>query len=135
MARSTGRAEDRLAIRELVESYNDAVFRHDAVLWRDHWADDGEWHIAGQVVNGQAAIVALWSELMAGFALAAMYATGGGLTVAGDHATGRWYMLELLQPRTGAGLTYVSCYDDDYTRSADGLWRFARRRYTLLREV
>ncbi len=34
---SRGPMEDRLAIRELVDSYNDAVMRFDADAWSANW--------------------------------------------------------------------------------------------------
>ena len=40
----TGPAEDRLAIRELVDSYGDAVYRHDAQAWGANWAEDAVWN-------------------------------------------------------------------------------------------
>jgi len=36
----TGPFEDRLAIRELVDSYGDAVARNDAQAWGANWAED-----------------------------------------------------------------------------------------------
>ena len=34
---------DRLAIQELIATYNDAVMRMDADAWGSTWADDGVW--------------------------------------------------------------------------------------------
>jgi ketosteroid isomerase-like protein len=133
--RSTGSLEDRLAIRELCESYIDAVFRRDAEAWGQHWAEDAAWFIAGQEVHGRAAIVGLWQGLMGNFSLAAMYLTGGGVTIDGDTAHGRWYLLEALTPKAGPTFQYVSYYDDRYARGSDGLWRFTERRYTMLQEL
>ena len=44
---SSGPLEDRIAIRELVESYNDAVMRFDGDAWADNWRDDATWHLPG----------------------------------------------------------------------------------------
>jgi ketosteroid isomerase-like protein len=133
--RSTGPLEDRIAIRELVESYVDAVFRVDAEAWASHWDADASWHIAGQVVQGREAIVGLWKTLMGNFALAAMYPTNGGVALSGNSGQGRWYYLEALRPKAGPPFQYISYYDDEYVKGADGLWRFASRRYTLLHEL
>ena len=43
----SGPFEDRLQIRELIETYNDAVFRHDVGAWENTWAEEAEWHIFG----------------------------------------------------------------------------------------
>ena len=44
---SSGPVEDRLAIRELVESYNDAVMRFDGDAWAENWRDDATWSLPG----------------------------------------------------------------------------------------
>ncbi|MFN7174902.1 MAG: nuclear transport factor 2 family protein, partial [Thermaurantiacus tibetensis] len=43
----TGELADRLAIRERIEAYNDAVFRRDAEDWAACWAEDAVWEVAG----------------------------------------------------------------------------------------
>ena len=42
----SGSVEDRLAIRERIETYSHAVFLKDADLWISNWAEDGVWRIA-----------------------------------------------------------------------------------------
>lgn len=37
--------EDRLAIRELIESYGDAVTQRDANAWGECWAEDSCWRL------------------------------------------------------------------------------------------
>ena len=60
---STGPTEDRLAIRELVESYNDAVMRFDADAWGSNWAPDGVWSLPGRgEVSGREAIVGEYTD-------------------------------------------------------------------------
>ena len=44
---SSGPLEDRLAIRELVDSYNDAVMRKDGDAWAENWRDDATWELPG----------------------------------------------------------------------------------------
>ena len=44
---SQGPLEDRLAIRELIESYNDAVMRFDGDAWRSNWLEDAIWSLPG----------------------------------------------------------------------------------------
>jgi ketosteroid isomerase-like protein len=132
---STGPLEDRIAIRELVEAYGDAVFRKDADMWGDCWADDAAWFIAGFEKRGRAEIVGLWQGLMADFDLAAFYLTAGQVHVDGASATGRWYLLELLKPgKPGPFIQFISYYDDRYGKGADGRWRMAERRYTILNQ-
>ena len=56
---SSGPLEDRIAIRELVESYNDAVMRFDGDAWADNWRDDATWHLPG--VAAPAAVMPSWT--------------------------------------------------------------------------
>ena len=62
-----GPLEDRIKIRELVETYNDAVFRRDADAWGNTWAEDSEWHIFGQIIKGRSDIVSMWKMAMQSF--------------------------------------------------------------------
>ena len=50
---SSGPLEDRLAIRELVDSYNDAVMRFDGEAWAANWRDDATWCLGGNDVTGK----------------------------------------------------------------------------------
>jgi hypothetical protein len=64
----TGPFEARLAIRELLESYADAVTRRDAEAWGATWAEDAEWSLPDYpeigTTHGREAIVAMWVEAM-----------------------------------------------------------------------
>ena len=53
----TGPLEDRLAIRELIDDYNDAVARFDAEAWGDTWTDDAEWARKRSIVSDAAEAV------------------------------------------------------------------------------
>ena len=65
---NTGPTDDRLAIRELIEHYCNAVNQRDAALWGANWAEDSEWNLpvvpGMESVKGKAAIVAAWVESM-----------------------------------------------------------------------
>ena len=63
----TGPTEDRLAIRELLDSYGDAVCRHDADAWIANWAPDARWSIRANEVIGREAIRAYWVKAMAAY--------------------------------------------------------------------
>lgn len=132
--RSSGPIEDRLAIRELVECYVNAVFQRDALLWASCWMTDARWDIAGQSVGGRDQIVGLWTTLMQNFTMAGLFTTGGGVQVQGDEATGRWYMQEVLRQADGQDRVMISYYDDRYRRDSDDLWRFSHRSYVLLQD-
>ncbi len=63
----SGPLSDRVEIRELYETYVDAVAMNDAELWASTWVDDCVWHIAGQTTDGKDKTVALWKQFMDSF--------------------------------------------------------------------
>ncbi len=131
-----GAAEDRLAIRERIESYSDAVFRHDADAWIANWAEDGVWHLPaiGIDLTGRPAIRAAWEQAMSAYALAGFFAAPGAIEVNGDRATARSYTQEILVAKDGGGVRkIVGAYDDTLVRR-DGQWLFASRAYTVLHD-
>ena len=128
----TGPLADRFAVRERIDSYNDAVFRRDADDWAACWAEDAEWVVGENAASGRAAIRELWLKLMGGLDAAAMYVTHGAVAVDGDTATSRCYMLEMLKRKDGGEMLVSGRYEDSLRRDADGEWRFMARSYTVL---
>jgi ketosteroid isomerase-like protein len=127
----TGPIEDRLAIRELLDVYNDAVARVDADAWRETWAEDAEWELMGTSVSGRDAIVKLWQQTMQQFELVIFQTAPGALEVSGSEATGRVFASEVLQLKDGSRRHVHGRYDDAYTKIG-GAWRFKTRRYQVL---
>ena len=128
---SSGPMEDRLALRELVESYNDAVMRLDADAWGANWADDGVWSLPGMgEVSGKDAIVGLWKQAMGGFEVGGFFASAGPIVVDGDAATGTWYQQEFLTMPGGVEVFVIGEYSDEYVKR-DGRWLLKRRVYTV----
>lgn len=128
----TGSVEDRLAIRERIETYNDAVFRRDPDDWAACWAEDARWSVGDHHAEGRAAIRDLWMTMMAGFDAAGMYVAHGAVAIDGDRADARSYMLEMLRQTDGTERLVSGRYDDRLRRDADGQWRFTGRGYTVL---
>jgi uncharacterized protein (TIGR02246 family) len=127
----TGPVEDRIAIRELIERYADAVNRADAEAWGATWAADGVWSLPGIAeVAGRDAIVAAWRAAMAQFAGVVFLAMPGAIEIDGDHATARSYTSETYE---AGGTVHRDCgrYDDALARR-DGQWRFTRRAFRHL---
>ena len=81
-----GPMEDRLAIRERIEAYADAVFRRDAEDWISNWAEDAVCSLPGVDVAGRENIKAAWRQAMGAFPLAAFFANPGAIRVSGDTA-------------------------------------------------
>ena len=124
--------EDEQEIRNLVARYADAVCRRDQEDWSATWAEDGLWQLPGApVTKGRDNIVQLWAGAMAGFPFVAQLIQNGTVEVAGDSATGRWYITEHLKFANGNGMFNIGVYQDKYTRTADG-WKFAERYYAVL---
>lgn len=123
---------DRLAIRELVESYNDAVMRFDADAWIANWTDDATWHLPGAGdVHGREAILGVWQAAMGQLEFVGFFAAAGPMVIDGDHATGRWYQQEFLHYPEGRRVDITGRYEDAYVR-VDGRWRFRRRVYEIM---
>lgn len=130
---SSGPLEDRLAIRELVESYNDAVMRFDAEAWGANWSDDAHWSVPGLAdATGRAAIVAQWQQAMAAFDCVGFFASAGPLAVDGQQARGTWYQQEFLYFKDGTKRVVIGRYDDEYVKQS-GRWYFRRRSYSVLK--
>jgi len=127
-----GPAEDRLAIRELVARYGDAVSRQDIADWGALWAEDSVWrHPEVGDMTGRAEIVARCADAMARYPLLVFMAMLGSLKVTGDRAEGRAYSSELVTNTEGVTYRVTGRYDDAYVRQG-GHWLFARRAFTIL---
>jgi len=136
----TGPFADRLAIRELIEVYADAVIRRDADLWASVWAEDAWWALPDypglEGFRGRDAIRAGWLQGMDAYApptdrLPGMIyiATPGAIEVEGDRATARVWTSEIFRdPASGAEIRVRGRYDDELAR-IDGAWAFTTRVY------
>jgi uncharacterized protein (TIGR02246 family) len=127
----TGAAEDRLAIRELLDAYADAVTRCDAAAWGATWAEDAEWSLPDYpefgTTRGREAIVAMWIEAMKAYPGIMFAAWPGAIAVDGDRATMRSYTAEVYD-QDGATVRDRGVYDDTCVKR-DGRWLFASRSF------
>ncbi len=126
-----GPIEDRLAIRELIENYADAVFQRDEKRWAANWADEASWNLAGMEVKGKANIVGMWKQAMAGFSFVAFFAAPGAIEVDGNKARARVYTAEDLVETSGKRRHVIGQYDDEFTKQS-GRWLFSQRTYRIL---
>ena len=127
----TGPAEDRLAIRELLESYADAVSRCDPQDWGDCWAEDGVWSMPDYPefpeTCGKTAIVAMWVEAMKGYPGIMFEAWPGAIEIDGDQATVRSWTSEVYE-QDGRVHRDRGRYEDRCVK-AGGRWLFKQRTF------
>ena len=127
----TGPAEDRLAIRELLDAYADAVTRCDAAAWGATWAQDAEWSLPDYpkigTTHGREAIVAMWKEAMKGYPGIMFEAWPGSIEVSGDRAVVRSYTSEVYD-QAGVTKRDRGAYEDVCVR-VGGRWLFASRSF------
>jgi len=138
----TGPLEDRILIREVMETYAHGVMTRDAELWGSTWAEDAFWALPEwpdlEGFDGKAAIVAGWVESMKVYGLdnctkPMIYAVmPGSIEVAGDEATAIAYTSEIFDdPATGQTMRVRGRYDDRL-KKIDGRWVYTRREYRIM---
>lgn len=124
-----GPFEDRLAIRELLDSYADAVNRCDPADWGATWAEDAVWSLPDYPeigeTQGRAAIVAMWEGAMTHYPGIVFVSAAGAIVVEGDRATVRSWTSEVYD-QDGVTKRDRGRYDDICVKQ-DGRWLFARR--------
>jgi len=132
---NTGSAEDRLAIRELLDLYADAVNQRDAEAWGATWSEDSEWNLTVvpgmECIKGREAIVSGWVESMKLFPFVHMLCSVGNINVDGDRATMRSYTAEVAVLQNGEEIRPRGQYDDELVK-VNGQWLFKRRAFKVL---
>jgi hypothetical protein len=124
------KAEDRIAISDIVARYADAVNANDAVAWGATWAQECTWEPGtGRVLHGRDEVVAFWQTAMASFESVIQVVGHGHASEAGGGAVGCWTLFEVNR-RGGANGIVLGHYRDRYVR-AQGSWLFAERLLTV----
>ncbi len=127
----TGPAEDRQAIRELLETYADAVTQRDVDAWGATWAQDAEWSLPDYpelgTTCGRPAIIAMWVEAMKAYPGIMFEAWAGSIEVDGDNATMRSYTSEVYD-QDGITMRDRGEYTDRCIK-IDGRWFFKSRSF------
>lgn len=141
-----GPLEDRVAIRERIESYTDPVICHDANAWAENWAEDAVWVMNPDLQGkpsksiftsyyelvGKKNIVEFWSQAMDTLAYATFIPSIAAISANGNDGTARVYMSAQERFKEGFFLEYLGRYDDQL-RKEGGTWLFTRREYRVLR--
>ncbi len=139
----TGPLADRMQVRELIESYADAVTRRDAETWASLWDEDARWSMpdlgAGVELRGRDLIASSWIEMMQQYHGPAerpwpflFVSVIGGIEVAGDRAEVCSYSVETFANGAGRTIHLKGEYRDVVLRKPDGLWRFVERIWRLM---
>ncbi len=127
----TGPSEDRLAIRELLDTYADAVTRRDAEAWGATWAEDAEWSLPDYpeigTTSGREAIVAMWVGAMDHYPGIMFEAWPGSIQIDGETATMRSYTAEVYDQ--GEQVLRDRGQYDDVCVKVGGAWRFKSRTF------
>lgn len=129
----TGPLEDRIAIRELNDTYGDGVVRVDAGTWGSVWADDAHWNLMGMAVDGKEAIVGMWSEAMKNFAAVSFSCVPAAIEIDGDKATSRVQTQEIMKQADGSTRVIGGLYEDELEKR-DGQWLFTSRIFNIVAE-
>lgn len=127
----TGPLEDRIAIRELHETYADAGFRADMEQWLSCFADDCVWKTELGEMHGKDQLRAMWDQIWTTMSALGFFTVMGSMEIDGDRATARAYVREIFLGKDGAMQKLVGQYDDQLVREG-GQWKFLRRDYTVL---
>jgi ketosteroid isomerase-like protein len=126
-----GSIEDRLKIRERIDTYSDAVFRADLEDYLACWCDDGVRSGSGGECRGKAALREHWIGIWQVLQRMGFFPQVAAIEVDGDRATARSYCLEILHLKEGPIRRLVGMYTDELARE-NGEWLFARRNYEVL---
>ncbi|WP_239806215.1 nuclear transport factor 2 family protein [Croceicoccus hydrothermalis] len=120
----TGPIEDRLAIRELLETYSNGVTEKNAESWGACWALDAYWALPEfPDLDGREAIVDAWVKSMDIYGLdnctkpMIYVTTPGSIVFDGDAARGHSFTSEIFQdPESGRDMRVRGRYDDEIAR-------------------
>jgi len=131
----SGTAEDRLAIRELMDTYSDGVNQRSLEIWGSTWAEDSEWNLTVvpgmEEIKGKANILKAWEDSMKLFPFVFMSISVGKIQIDGDTAIARSYTAEVAQMQDGTELRPRGQYDDRLQK-INGEWLFVQRSFNSL---
>lgn len=129
----TGPLEDRLAIRELNDTYADGVVRKDASTWATVWADEAHWNLMGHTVDGKETIVGFWTQAMTNFDAVSFACVPCMIAVDGDRATSRAQTQEIMRMADGKTRVVGGLYTDELAKIG-GQWLFTSRVFAIVAE-
>lgn len=135
----TGPLEDRMAIREVLETYADAVNQVNEEVWASLWVEDSHWDLSHYpqlgIVHGKDAIVKLWRDAMPAYPKLSFLIGIGSILVDGETAQARAYISEIYEdPETLKDKRARACYHDRLVKR-DGQWFLQSRSFTIIHQT
>jgi len=128
----TGPIEDRLAIREMYDTYGDGANRMDRAIWLSVWAEDAVWKTHYFEQSGIAAIGEQYDQLMGPVTATTFFTQLGSIEVNGDTARASATCQErLMMP--GGSFRLTGRNDDELVKRG-GCWLIQRRTYHVMIE-
>lgn len=132
-----GSVENRLAIRDLLDSYADGITRRDKDVWASCWAREGHWKPDSIVLSGVDNIVTHWVDILKsskgikGSHNRLFLQSPGSIVISGDEGQGWAYTSELIVDDNNMTYHLNGMYSDRYVRE-DGRWVFPERVFRKL---
>jgi hypothetical protein len=128
-----GSMDDRLLIRELLETYADAVCELNAEAWSATWASESEWHLPGGfgTYSGKEQILIAWRAAMTQFPGVVFAVTLGAIDVSDDRAVVRSYTSEVYTDPAGQTHRDRGRYKDVVIKEGHR-WLFKSRRFDYI---
>lgn len=132
-----GPLEDRIAIREVFDTYCDAVTQVDGAVWASLWAEDSRWDLPAVpeigTMIGKKRIVESWHAAMKNYPGLVFTAVPGMIKVTGGTAIARVYTSEVYNDAEGRVRRARGQYDDTLIKE-NGRWLIKHRVFRVLHE-
>lgn len=135
-----GSCEDRLAIRDLLDTFADAQTREDEELWASCWVDDAVWVTTQGEHRGKDKILAAWLAWNEAYHRArglcrVTLNQAASIRVEGERASGRSYFsVATFSEDTDGPHLFYGMYRDEFLKQG-GIWRFQRRVYESIAKL
>lgn len=117
-------------IRRLYGRYSDAVWRKDVAAFRDCYAEDAIWKIAGRTLRGRTEIGDFFAMTLVPSLRVMFWSSLQTLDLQGAMATGRTQVTELIKRNDGSARRTLAIYHDRFVRLQAG-WRFQFHHYEM----
>jgi ketosteroid isomerase-like protein len=131
---------DKIEIQDLISRYSDAITRRDWEAVTSAFSPEATWHVVGQPAfqfKGRDVGPGIRSLVEPSNYLVQMN-TPALIEINGDEATARSTILESGEYEAGKFQPFKARFDsfgtyEDVLRKVDGRWRFASRRFTMIK--